>query len=84
MLTKLPAELRLQILDHLIPRDDSGGKTIEFQMSERQVGGPVHFATTTMYPCQAKSSLASMRQFLYGIGHVNRQLYEDAMTLVYE
>ena len=76
----LPVELRLSILDYLIPRDTGNRKTITMSLVEGlRHSGPDNIHIHDVYP-----SRLSLRRYLNGIGMVNRQLHEDAMVLLYD
>lgn len=76
----LPGELRLSILDYLIPRDAGNRKTITMPLFEGlRHSEPDNIHIHDMYP-----SRLSLRRYLKGIGLVNRQLHNDAMVLLYD
>jgi len=73
-------ELRLSILDLLIPRDADNRKAITMSLVQglRQPG-PDNIHIHDVYP-----SRQSLRRYLKGIGMVNRQLHDDATVLLYD
>lgn len=78
-LTGLPVELRLAILDYLIPRDANNLKTITMSLIVGlRHGDPDNIHIHDVYP-----SPLSLRRYLKGVGMVNHQVRDDAMVLLY-
>lgn len=75
----LPVELRLAILDYLIPRDANNMKTITMSLIVGlRHGDPDNIHIHDVYPPPL-----SLRRYLKGVGMVNHQVRKDAMVLLY-
>lgn len=78
-LMRLPQELRLMILKYILPTDTDGPSTISLWPFEKEWRKETYVLDSSdMYP-----SRFALRRFVKGITMVNRQLYYEAMAVLY-
>jgi len=82
-LMRVPSEIRLSILDYLLPRNLDNKRTITFPIREHPNQPPDYCNKVFLHALETTPSRLSLRRYLSGISHVNRQLRLESLQLLY-
>ena len=76
----LPTDLRLQILEYILPLSPSGTKSITFHYHLTNL---IQLPSVSEYACHSEPSLLALNRYLKGIAVVNRQFRQESLRIFY-
>ena len=77
-LMALPTDIRLNILEYILPHSKDGSKSITFEICQYRL-----YASTAKHSFKISPSRDALNRYLKGIGRVNHQLHAECMRLLY-
>lgn len=86
----IPVELRLKILDYILPRNRDNSRTIAFPTCVRQIDRDFPYTNVAFtlqpnhrHPVDSTPSRLALRRYLLGIGLVSHQLHEESNKVLH-
>ena len=83
-LMSLPTEIRINILEYILPLNKDGSKSITFTISQYPITDPSKPPNTSKHTWAKSPSTLALKRYLKGISLVNRQLHSESARILYD